>query len=869
MNLVSGLSLRAFASNVASRLDFEALLDQRGRMLKVETALPSLALIPERMTMREHVDKPFELVIDCLSTSVRFELKLLIGEQITVSLLHADGSYRPWHGYVTRAAQLGSDGGLARYRLHASPWLSFLALRRDSFVFQDLTAQAIVEDVFKDYPQAHFRWDVSHTLRPRSLCCQFDETDLAFVTRLIAEEGLSYRFEHLADEDAGRADEAGSARHVLVIGDGAAKRPDLGNVRFARTHATANLDGQSDAVSTFSSARIAGANAVALAAWNYKAIVGTSAGDESSLEFGDMPRLEVYDGAGAYRYQDADHAEREASLRLAALELAYKRFEGVGSARVFGAGACFSLVDHPLYGANTTALNYAGAFAASRERPDNEFCIVAVEHHAANNLGMQAATLLGLTDIEQGSYLNHFEAVPAAAPLVRGFIRKPTAPGATTALVVGQSREPLTTDREHRVKVQFHWQRGERPNAGGLAHSSAIDTAGRAPGDETSGTWVRVGLPAAGANWGAVLTPRIGTEVAIAFIEGDIDRPVVTGQLYNGADTPPFSAGVDSGVNHPGVISGLHTQRLDEGGFNQWMLDDASGQLRMRLIADYAMSELNLGFLIQQSGASSQRGSWRGSGFETATQGWAGVHAAKGLLVSTTARTGTYGSADSTQMDANEALSQLRAASNLGQRIGTAAKTAGARELTSFGTGMSVPKLLDLFDPKNAGKHPASVNGQPALKANSREPGSDPVEAFASPLVVLDTPSAALLATEAGIAMFAGGDLSVVAQNDVQHTAAHTWSSVSGKNSSWYTHEGGIRAYAANGPVSLRAHTDALQIWADKEVSVISVNDEITITAQTKIELIAGRSSVTLEGSDIEFKTPGAFTTKGAFKAFL
>ena len=542
---------------------------------------------------------------------------------------------------------------------------------------------------------------------------------------------------------------------------------------------------------------------------------------------------------------------------------------GDGSARIFGAGACFSLVDHPLYGANTTALNYAGAFAASHDRPDNAFCVVAVEHHAANNLGMQAATLLGLTDIERGSYLNHFEAVPAAAPLVPGFIRKPTAPGATTALVVGQGGEPLTTDREHRVKVQFHWQRGELPNAGGLAHSSTVDAAGRAPGDETAGTWVRVTLPAAGANWGAVLTPRIGTEVAIAFIEGDIDRPVVTGQLYNGADTPPFSAGVESGVNHPGVISGLHTQRLDQGGFNQWVIDDASGQLRMRLLADYAMSELNLGYLIQQSGASSQRGSWRGSGFEAATQGWVGVHAAKGLLVSTTERAGTYGSAASTQMDAAEALSQLRAASDLGRRLGTAARTGDAHGLASFYAGKSVPKLLDLFDPKMAGKHAGDVNGQPALKANGREAGGDPVEAFASPLVLLDTPSAALFATEAGIAMYAGGDLSVVAQSDVQHTAAHTWSSVSGKTSSWYTNDGGIKAYAANGPVSLRAHTDELQIWADKEVTVISVNDEITITAQTKIELIAGQSSVTLEGSNIEFKTPGAFTAKGALKAFL
>ena len=251
------------------------------------------------------------------------------------------------------------------------------------------------------------------------------------------------------------------------------------------------------------------------------------------------------------------------------------------------------------------------------------------------------------------------------------------------------------------------------------------------------------------------------------------------------------------------------------------------------------------------------------------TQGWVGVHAAKGLLVSTTKRAGTYGSAESTQMDAAEALAQLKSAKDLGMRLSEAAKSAGAQSLASFSDGKSVPKLLELVDPKKEGKHPASVNGQQATKAQGREASSEPVEAFASPLVVLDTPSAALFATEAGIAMFASQDVAVVAQSDVQHTAAHTWSAVSGKTSSWYTHSGGVKAYAANGPVSLRAHTDALQIWADKEVTVISVNDEITITANTKIELIAGQSSVTLEGSNIEFKTPGAFTAKGAVKAFL
>ena len=855
-------------SAITSRLDFAALLDQQGRMLKVETALPALALIPERMVLQDSVSQPFELTLDCLSTSALFELKALIGEQISLRLLQADGTYKPWHGYVLAAAQLGADGGLARYRLTMRPWLAFLGHRIDSFVYQDKTALAIIEEVFKDHPQANFSIQVNQTLRTRSLCTQFCESDLAFVDRLLSEEGLSYRFEHLDGKAATDADAKGHARHVMVIFDAGAELPDLGEVRFTSQHVSANLDGQRDAVTAFMVSRHVAANAVARGSWNYKHVAGTAASDASSLDLGDLPSLEDYDGSGAYRYENSAHAERAAALALAALELQVKRVDGRGSARHFGAGHTFSLIDHPLFGANTTAFNYAGALFASHARPDNQFTLVSVEHHATNNLGAQMAELLGLTDLESGTYRNTFHAVPAAAPLVPAFVRKPTAPQSQTALVVGLAGEPITTDRDLRVKVQFAWQRGERPNAGGLSHESPVDAAGNAPGTEAAGTWVRVAQPAAGANWGSVFTPRIGTEVAMGFLDADIDRPIILGQLYNGVDTPPFSAGVDSGVNHPGVISGLHTQSLDQSSFNQWVVDDASGQLRMRLLTGYTNAEVGLGHLIQQSASSAQRGSWRGSGFEATTQGWVAVHAAQGLLVSATARAGTYGSAESTQMDAAEAISQLKGAADLGARLGAAAQAAGGQSLGSFEAGQSVETWIAQVDSSQDGKHAGAVNGQPALKGQGRELG-DPVEAFAGPVVLMETPSAAVLATEAGIAAFAGQDLSITSQSDVHHTAAHTWTSVTGKTTSWYVHSGGIKAIAANGPVSLRAHTDALQIWADQDVTVISVNDEITISASTKIALIAGQSSVTLDGGDIEFKTPGAFAAKGGGHAFL
>ncbi|WP_284614301.1 type VI secretion system Vgr family protein [Aquabacterium humicola] len=846
---------------LSSRLDFAALIDQRGRLLQMATALPQLALVPERLVMRDAVSQPFELVVEAVSTSAYFELKTVIGEQMSVRLLQPNGSYKPWHGYVTEAAQLGADGGLARYRLVMRPWLQFLALRRDCFVWQDRDARAIVEDVFADYPQANFRFELAEPLHERSLCVQYRESDLQFVTRLLAEEGLSYHFEH--DDSGADLSLAKSALHTLVITDRLAERPSLGQARFTSQHPTANEPGQRDAITAFATRRSLQANAVSLGSWNYKHLAGTGAEIASALELGELPALEVYDGAGAYRYRDPAHAERAAGLALQALELDVKRFEGQGSTRHFEAGRRFTLVDHALYGAST-------AQTVSHARADNQFTLLAIEHHATNNLGAQAAKLLQLSDLERGTYRNHFHAAPSAAPVVPRFVRKPTAPGLQTALVVGVPGEPLTTEREHRVKIQFPWQRGVAPLPGGLAHdSSSADAQGNAPGDERSGTWVRVALPAAGANWGAVFTPRLGTEVAVQFVEGDIDRPLIVGSLYNGPDRPPYAAGVDSGINHPGVISGLLTHALDGAGFNQLVLDDATGQMRVRLLCSYTAAEVGLGHLIQQPSTSAQRGPWRGSGFEMACQAWMSLRAAKGLLVSTAARSGSHGSAQSTQMDADEAAGKLTAARALGQTLTAAARHGQAHGLSTHDAQQAMQRFGDAIDLAQRGRHEGAVGGQPARQQDAQRGDTDPVHAFADPVIALDATASTAFATEAQIAAMSGQDLTVTAHGDLQQTAAHTFSSVSGRTTSLYAHEGGVKAFAASGPVSLRAHTDAMQLLADQELTVISVNDEIHIDAKNRIELRDGESSIVLEGGDITFTMPGLFSAPMSTHEFM
>jgi type VI secretion system secreted protein VgrG len=274
---------------------------------------------------------------------------------------------------------------------------------------------------------------------------------------------------------------------------------------------------------------------------------------------------------------------------------------------------------------------------------------------------------------------------------------------------------------------------------------------------------------------------------------------------------------------------------------------------------------LGLGHLIGQGATTAQRGAWRGAGYELITQGWATVRAAQGVLISSTARAQNGHSVESTQMDVTEAVAQLNAAQDLGQRLSEAAASAQAAKLESHTPDKTWAQTLKGLDAAQDGKYDGPVNGQEARKAKpgSRELG-EATERFAKPYVVLDTPSTAAFVSPASTAMFAGQDLSFVAQGDVQVTAAHTYSSVSGDTTSWYTHNGGIQAKAANGPVSLRAHTDALELLADQDIQVTSSNDEIRIVASTSITLTAGQAQVKLDGANIDFVCPGSFTVKGA-----
>lgn len=809
---------------------FTPLVSQHARLIELATALPDAALLVESFHGCEAVSELFRFEIDCVSTNAYFKLKTLIGEEITLHLLQADDSKRAWHGYVTEAMQLGADGGFARYRLIMEPWLAFLGKRFDNRIFQDVDAVAALEAVFAGYPEADWSHAVTQTLRSHSRLTQYAESDLDFVRRVLADEGLGFRFAH--DQSSSAGDEAAHARHKLVVFDRGTELPACAQatIRFHRRAAT-EID---DTVQAFREARRVLPNRVSLAGWDYKTLAATASESDSSLNNGELPSLEVYDGSQSYRFESGDAAELRTDLMLAAYESGYRRFEGLGSARQLAEGHVFTLTQHE---------DYEG----------QRFTVLAIEHHGANNLGAQAARLLAATDVEAGAYGNRFIAQFADVPVVPLPRSKP-AVSAQSALVVGLPGAPLSTERDHRIKVQFHWQRGDVPNAGGRTAEGAHPA--NAPGDDRAGTWVRIAEWLSGPDWGSQFLPRIGTEVLIDFDGGDVDRPLVVGQLHNGEDLPPFSAGAESAANHPGTQSGWHSANHEDG-YNQWRLDDAPGQLHSSLASSYATSQLGLGHLIQQSADSAWRGAWRGAGFELRSDAWLAVRAGEGLLVSTTARP----NAVSTQMDPTEAAGQLQAARSAAQALSDSAAAQGAPTLKA---NADQTRFITLIDPQQDGKYTGPIGGQAAAK-----PSGQSVERFAQPVVLNEGPSDIGLASPAGLVAFAGRSLHATAQQDLHLAAAHTVSVAAGEGAGWFVHSGGIKAVAAAGPLSMQAHTDALDILADKAVTVTSSNGEIHVLAKRALTLQAGQSAVTLQGGDITFACPGSFSVKGSGNAFV
>ncbi|MCB1901135.1 MAG: type VI secretion system tip protein VgrG [Rhodocyclaceae bacterium] len=840
----------------------------------------------------------FRIELTALSRDAGLDLDSLLGQPLRVDLLTSQSrdQRRPFHGHCTSAGRLGSNGGFARYLLRIEPWLAFLGHGRDSYIFQDRTVFEIVDEVFGDWSgkgrlQPVWRWEIAdrRVYPKRSITTQFEESDLTFVQRLLAEEGLFCWFEHEAVDDG----TLGS--HCLVIADNADVVGDDLQPVFRYTQPGAVMP--EDSIDRWSELHRILTSGLDAASWDYRSRSSRPQAARALDRDAAVGELIECDDPGQYAWETAAQGARLLACRQEALDARRQRFEAEGTIRSAAPATRFVLQGH--------------ADIVPGER--REYCIVGVAHRARNNLGAVRVGAGGGTGEptfgeDVPLYRNRLHVIPgglAWRPLLRdGHGRRihprPNIRGTLTAVVVGPGA-PTHTDRDHRVRVQFAWQRGSN-SASGMAHPSGADNA---PASDALGTWVRVMSPVAGANWGGVFVPRPGQEVVVAFMHGDIDRPVVIGALHNGqgqrdaagnllaggamqasASAPAWFAGETAMPHRHGAsLSGIKTQQLSasrtgQGGYNQLVFDDTPAQGRIELGTTEYASLLQLGHLRQQ--IDNARLADRGHGAEISTAAAAALRAGCGLLLSADARPGAAGG----HLDSREPIAQSGLARELVGKLAGAAARRNATlkndpapdKLSAHASLENAEKVMSATQTRGAGAGaPTGSAGRSETSIAATGGGEGTVPAWSAPRIQYSAPAGIVQLTPADAILVAGKGMGLVAGEDANLAFQGSHSLVVKDGLVLFTvgkatreqkpnSETGIHLHAASGKVSVQAQGGQLRAAADKSVTVASTAASVFANAKGHLLATAKGASLRIEGGNISLHAPGPVRLKASMK---
>jgi type VI secretion system secreted protein VgrG len=439
------------------------------------------AMAVARFIGHEALSTPFVFDLDLLATGDNpLDARTLVGGEGQLRL-HSPGGERVVHGLIARADDLGNQDGRFRYGVRLVPGLWRLGLTKRCRLFQGQTVPEIVTAVL-DGGHIRHQWRLRSDYPARELCVQYRESDLNFISRLLEAEGIFYFFEH--DADDGHVLILGDAAHTLTAIDGDAELPFRERAHVA----------DEDHVHAFTVDRSIVPERVVLGDFDFERPTMDMSG-VAETDAGATLEHHVYPGNQS---TPAD-GKRLASLRLEALRCDAEQATASTNCARIAPGATFSLEGH------------------AHEPLNRSYLVVGAVHRG------EQPDRLGVIDTGRLSYENTVSCIPAYVPY-RPSCRTPipSITGVQTAIVVGPAGEEIHTDHHGRVKVQFHWDReGSK--------------------DDRSSTWLRVGQAWAGAAWGAVFMPRVGSEAVVRFLEGNPDRPLIVGALYNGHQAPPVT----------------------------------------------------------------------------------------------------------------------------------------------------------------------------------------------------------------------------------------------------------------------------------------------------------------------------------------
>ena len=511
----------------------EAKYSEENRLIKIDTVLSETELFLERFSGGEEMSKPFEFHVTLLSTDFDINLKNLLRTRATVTIALSDETERTLNGMFSSIRQKGlTEQDFVYYEAVLVPQIWFLSLDSNCRIFQTMSVPDIVEQILKEnsIQDYQFRSPLREYSRypKRDYTVQYRESSLNFISRLLEEEGIFYYFDHT------------DSKHTIVFGDnspGLAACPGQPSAfySFSKTGWVKNME---DAVIGLERIEEAYTGKLMLTDYNFETPstnLKAQVGSENEQD---------YDYPG--KYADQDEGSRYAGIRIDERELDQFVVQGMSRCRCFRPGYYFKLQDH------------------FRKDTNQDYFLTSVSHEIVDT------TYRGGDDVVT-DYRNYFTAIPKATryrPPRR--TRKPVVQGSQTAVVVGKAGEEIWVDNYGRVKVQFFWDQLGQKN-------------------EMSSCWVRVSQIWAGKAWGWITIPRIGQEVIVDFLEGDPDRPIITGRVYNADQTVPYSLPANQ------TQSGIKTRSSKGGGsdnYNEIRFEDKIGNELVNVQAEKDMNTL-------------------------------------------------------------------------------------------------------------------------------------------------------------------------------------------------------------------------------------------------------------------------------------
>lgn len=715
---------------------------------------------------QERLNEPWQYQIDFTSEDKQISIASMLSQaasltfhpnqsplQVTqISSFDHVAKTRKLYGIITEFSLVSISEDEARYRVKLEPRMALLANHHQSAIFQNKSVIDVVDEVLRNHNfiGIDFRFELKESYPVREFITQWQESDLNFIQRLLADVGLYFYFETHPEHHC----------DVIVISDYEKGYADGGKVTIKQPSGLNDRFRYSVWDLQFSSKTKP--SQVSVNDYNYRM-------SDSNLYSSDNSQPKDMTMRGEdYRYEEHHKTQ--------------------GDIQTVESGNWYARIRHQHYVSEQFILT--GQCNAYELIPGQlviiEGCPIA---EIKDGVVIVATECYG---DRTESYQTRFTAIPydALKPYRPAPLPWPQVSGTLPARVTSKDDDTygyIDTQGRYRIKFNFdlkNWQKGEES------------------------LWVRLAKPYAGDTYGFHFPLIDSTEVAIAFTNGNPDRPYIAHAMHDSS--------------HPDHVTTINKHRnvIRTPANNKLRMDDKRGQEHIKLATEYGKTQLNLGHLVDSEKTK------RGEGFELRTDEWGAISAEKGIYITTE----TESKAKGKQLDMEGAKIQLSNALSIVQ---------------------SLQKVVE-----NSNGHSADIESQTELKNTLTQLNESGIVGYAQEGIGLTSPKNIQLST--------GKNISIIAENNTEISVIKKITLAAGEALSFFAHKMGIKLFASKGKVEIQAQNDELSLMAKDEIQINSIDNSVTLTAPRDITLISGGSYIKINGQGIELGTPGNVVIKSA-----